>query len=165
MVNKITHILAGFLILTVGCGATTHTGSESKENPDCSRFSSIDEKQDCQRNTARAYPFQRIKSIKITGSGYSDADGKPCPAGTGLRLTAARIRHFLKHSVPVSQMAVMNYYGEHLECSSDNARITLVDGRIVHFSLSSEGKVGYLSPVVNGKETDVFFYYCNRCSR
>lgn len=115
------------------------------------------------RNSARAYPVGNIKSIKIKNSHYFDADGKICTSDAGPRLTDAGIRFFMKNSVPVSQMAVMNYYGQHGECSSGNVKITFANGRVAHFSLSSEGKVGYLSPLTKGKETDVFFYYCEKC--
>lgn len=165
MVKNLSYMFAVFLVSTAACGTTAHGGREHRENVDCSIFSSTDEKEDCQRNAVRSYPIQAIKSIKITGSGYWDSDGKPCATGAGPRLTRSKIRYFLKNSLPVSQMAVMNLYGERGECSSDNAKITFSDGRVVHFSLSSEGKVGYLSPLVNGQETDVFFYYCERCSR
>ncbi len=142
--------------------ANTASGLPSGSD-DCSNLPSKDKQEDCIRNTARAYPIITIKNIKVSGSKYFDANGKPCARGVGPRLTESRLRNFLKNSVPVSQMAVMNYYGQHGECTSENAKITFSDGRLAHFSLSSEGKVGYLSSVQKGKEVEVFFYYCEQC--
>lgn len=174
-------ISAFILIITAYSGAAGAAGQNSAQNnpnvvvnassglpavsEDCSKLPSKDEREDCLRNTVRAYPMGSIKSIKVFGSKYFDADGKPCPQGVGPRLTESRLRNFMKNSVPVSQMAVMNHYGQHGECTSENAKIAFSDGRLAHFSLSSEGKVGYFSPVKKGKETDVFFYYCEQCSK
>lgn len=131
----------------------------------CTSTSSKDEKEDCLRNTARSLSVQGVKDIKITNSRYFDSQGRRCPRGRGPILNRARVIFFLNNSIPVSQIAVMNYYGQHGECVSDSVKITLSDSKVVNFSLSSEGKVAYLSPVVGGRETDVFFYYCESCSK
>jgi hypothetical protein len=164
MVKEIRFFSAVILVSAACSGLAV--GAEKNINPEnCAKLPSKDEQEDCVRNAVRAYPMAAIKRIKINGSNYFDADGKPCAHDAGPRLTKAKIRLFLKNSVPVSQMSVMNYYGQHGECTSENAEITFSDGQTVHFSLSSEAKVAYLSPVQNGKEVDVFFYYCEKCSR
>jgi hypothetical protein len=164
MVKEI-RFLSAVILVSAACSGLA-VGAEKNGNPEnCTKLSSKDEQEDCVRNAARAYPMAAIKSIKINGSKYFDADGKLCAHSAGPHLTKEKIRLFLKNSVPVSQMSVMNYYGQHGECTSETAKIIFFDGRIVHFSLSSEAKVAYLSPVQKGKEVDVFFYYCERCSK
>lgn len=120
--------------------------------------------EDCRRSAARAYPLQGIRSIHVKGSTvYRDADGRTCTRG-GVRLTSARIRFAPQNAVPVSANAVMNYYGEFGECVSGPALVTLVDGRKVHIALSSQSKVLYLSPLLGGREVDVYFYFCEACN-
>jgi hypothetical protein len=147
-------------------GLIVKNANEVKAGLDsCTGIQSRDEREDCVRNTARAFPLGTIKNVKVKNSHYFDADGKICTGDAGPRLTESGVRFFIKNSVPVSQMAVMNYYGQQGECSSENVKITFSNGRTAHFSLSSEGKVGYISPLQKGKETDVFFYYCEPCSK
>jgi len=131
----------------------------------CANSQSQSERDDCVRNSVRPYLIGPVKSIKIKNSKYFDADGRVCADGVGPRLTEARVRYFIKNSVPVSQINLMNYYSQQGECASENVKIIFFDGRVAHFSLSSEGRVGYFSPLKNGKEIDVFFYYCDQCSK
>lgn len=145
-------------------GQSIGIGNDAKVT-DCALTLSQDEKEDCRRNTARSLSLQGVKTIKITTSRYFDSQGSVCPKKQSAVLDRSKVIYFLNNSIPVSQMAVMNYYGQHGECVSDPVRITLLDNRVVNFSLSSEGKVAYLSPVVGGHETDVFFYYCDSCSK
>ncbi|MFY3383632.1 hypothetical protein [Paracidovorax sp. MALMAid1276] len=146
-------------------GGHSSDGKNDTDQKYCASASSMDEKEDCLRNTARALSLHGIKSIKITSSRYFDSQGGRCRKGLGPVLNKAKVVYFIDNSIPVSQMAVMNYFGQHGECVSDSVKITLLDGKVVNFSLSSEGKVAYLSPVVRGRETDVFFYYCDVCSK
>ena len=119
---------------------------------------------DRRRNEIRAYPLGKVKSVRALGSRFHDANGKPCPTGPTHKLKPRKVRYFLANAVPVSQISLMNYYGVFGECFSQDVRVEFVDGRRVHLSFGSESETAYLSPVVDGRETDVYFYYCEKCS-
>jgi hypothetical protein len=119
---------------------------------------------DRRRNEVRAYPLGKVKSVRALGSRFFDANGKVCPTGPTHKLKPRTVRHFLANAVAVSQISLMNYYGVFGECFSQDVQVVFVDGRLVHLSFGSESETAYLSPVVDGRETDVYFYYCDKCS-
>lgn len=114
----------------------------------------------------RAYPLGKVRRIALSSPRFFDADGKPCATQPApARITERYVRNFLRQAFPVSQVAVMNDYGSFGECTSDNVDVQFTDGRQVRLSFAADSGVGYLSPVIKGKEEDVYFYYCEACKR
>jgi hypothetical protein len=139
-------------------------GPSASQDP-CAAMKLHEEQEDCKRNTARVYTFGAVKSIHIGGSQYYDVDGKACTSHRGRKLTKARVRYFLDNSVPISQIAFMNYYGDHGECTSQNVLVVFKNGRSMHISFSAISNTAYVSPLAEGQEVDVYFYYCEKCVR
>lgn len=140
------------------------TATSTLQDP-CAAMPLAEEREDCKRNTARTYPFGAVKRIHIAGSKYYDAENRICTSHVGRRLTKARVRSFLKNAVPISQMSLMNYHGEHGECTSQNVLVVFNDGRSVNISFAARSNTAYVSLLANGQEVDVFFYYCEKCSQ
>ncbi len=120
--------------------------------------------QEKRRLSARAYPMGKIKRIVIGQPTYRDAEGKACPQ-TPSQVTEQSVRSFLARAEAVSQISVMNYYGVHGECVRDPVEVFFADGRRARLAFAAESGVAYLSPLHNGRETDVFFYYCADCDQ
>ncbi|GKS77836.1 hypothetical protein AVME950_23090 [Acidovorax sp. SUPP950] len=115
---------------------------------------------------ARAYVIGPLRRITLSSARFFDAEGKPCTADPPpARVTERYVRNFLRQAIPISQVAVMNYYGSFGECTSDPVDVQFKDGRQVRLSFAADSGVGYLSPVVKGREEDVYFYYCEVCKR
>lgn len=122
--------------------------------------------EDQRRMAARDYAIGPVRRITLSSPRFFDAEGKPCAADPApARVTERYVRNFLRQAIPVSQVAVMNDYGSFGECTSDNVDVRFTDGRQVRLSFAADSGVGYLSPVVKGKEEDVYFYYCEACKR
>lgn len=122
--------------------------------------------EDRRRMEARAYAIGPVRRITLSSARFFDAEGKPCTAEPPpARVTERYVRNFLRQAIPISQVAVMNDYGSFGECTSDPVDVQFKDGRQVRLSFAADSGVGYLSPVVKGREEDVYFYYCEVCKR
>ncbi|SDD12104.1 hypothetical protein SAMN05192589_104348 [Paracidovorax valerianellae] len=118
---------------------------------------------------ARAYAIGKVRRITFSSPKFFDAEGKPCAtAPAPARITERYVRSFLRQAFPISQVAVMNYYGSFGECISDTVDVQFTDGRQVRLSFTADSGVGYLSPVrkdTGKEEEDVYFYHCEACKR
>ena len=164
LITAISVVSYSGLVGAKNASSDSAAASNTSQDP-CAAMSLPDEQEDCKRNTARAYSFGTVKRIHIAGSKYYDSDNKICTSHGGRQLTKARVRSFLKNAIPVSQISLMNYYGDHGECTSQNVLVVFNDGRSVNISFAARSNTAYVSPIVNGQEADVYFYYCEKCSQ
>lgn len=121
--------------------------------------------EDQRRNEVRAYSIGAIKKVVIKNTRFYDSNDRLCPSEARGKLTPHRVKYFLKYAIPISQISLINYYGVFGECLSKDVDVFFRDGRTAKISFASESETAYLSSVVNGKEVEVYFYYCEKCSR
>ena len=160
----ISAVLYSGLIGAKNAPSHSATATSTLQDP-CAAMPTPEEQKDCKRNTAKSYPLGTVKRIHIAGSKYYDAENRICTSHGSRQLTKARVRSFLKNAIPISQISLMNYYGEHGECTSQNVLVVFNDGRSVNISFAARSNTAYVSLLANGQEADVYFYYCEKCSQ